>query len=158
MDLISPSFGLVFWHFIIFSILILFLSKYAWKPIMDFIEKREKKIRISIDKADKLKVELEQIQIQKNEILKSAYIEKTHLLEEAIRIKKKMENEGLIKKQKIVNSAKKVIAKEKKIAFHQLKNEIGSISIEIAKKILQKKLNKNKKQEELINSILDKFY
>ena len=42
------SSGLFFWQTIIFVTLIFLLRKYAWKPILDTVNEREKSIRDSI--------------------------------------------------------------------------------------------------------------
>lgn len=147
MDLITPSIGLFFWHIIIFIILMFFLSKFAWKPIMNFIDQREEKIKISLEKADQMKEKLKYVEDQKNKILKETRIKRDMILKEAIQIREKIKlkakEEGMIEKRKIIEETKKNIQVEKEVAIHKLKNKIGKISIQIAEKILKKELNQN---------------
>ncbi|AWU44492.1 F0F1 ATP synthase subunit B [Blattabacterium punctulatus] len=164
MDLITPSIGLIIWQTIIFVILILFLSKYAWKPIIKFIDQREEKIRISIEKANQIQKELDFIENKKNKILKETRIKRDMILKEAIQMKENIKykaiEEGFLEKKKILTETKKIIQIEKKAAIHDLKNQIGNISIKIAEKILKKELDQNKKmekQEKFIKEWLNKL-
>ncbi|WP_185876898.1 F0F1 ATP synthase subunit B [Blattabacterium cuenoti] len=161
MDLVTPSIGLIFWHTIIFVTLILFLSKFAWKPIMNFIDQREKKISKSLEEADKLKEELKKIDNHKNKILKEACRKRDLILEEAIQIKKeiksKAKEESLIEKKRIIEETKKVIQTEKEVAIHELKNKISDFSVKIAEKILTRELDKIQKQDKFIRNLIDKL-
>ncbi|WP_185859380.1 F0F1 ATP synthase subunit B [Blattabacterium cuenoti] len=162
MDLVTPSFGLIVWHSIIFVTLILFLSKFAWKPIINFIDQREEKIRMSIEKADKVKNELKNVENQKNKILKETRVKRDMILKEAIQIREKIKlkakEESLIEKKKIIEETKKSIQIERKAAIYKLKNQIGGISIKIAEKILKKELNQTNQQDKLIKELVNKLH
>ena len=41
--------GLFIWSIIIFLLVLLILKRYAWTPLLDFIDEREKEISDSID-------------------------------------------------------------------------------------------------------------
>ena len=40
--LIRPEFGLTFWTILCFGLLVLLLSRTAWKPLMDSVNERER--------------------------------------------------------------------------------------------------------------------
>ena len=61
MVLLTPGVGLIFWQLLIFGILFLFLSKYAWGPITKSLKEREKFISDSIKSAEKAEKELEKL-------------------------------------------------------------------------------------------------
>ncbi|WP_185852214.1 F0F1 ATP synthase subunit B [Blattabacterium cuenoti] len=162
MDLVTPSIGLIFWHTIIFIILMLFLSKFAWKPIMNFIEQREEKIKVSVEKADQMKKKLKDIEDKKNRILKETHVKRDMILKEAIQIREKIKikakEEGMIEKIKIIEETKKNIQIEKEVEYHKFKKKIGNISILIAKKILKKELDQTDKQDKFIKELVDRLY
>ncbi len=139
-----------------------FLSKFAWKPIMNFIDQREKKIKMSIEKADEIKEELKNVENKKNKILKETRIKRDMILKEAIQIKEKIQlraqEEGIIEKKKIIEETNKNIKIEKEIAIREFKNKIGDISIQIAEKILKKELDQKNKQDQFIKELVDKLY
>ncbi|WP_185873907.1 F0F1 ATP synthase subunit B [Blattabacterium cuenoti] len=162
MDLVTPSIGLVIWQSIIFLLLIFFLSQYAWKPIMQFIDKREEKIRNSIKKADLAKNQLNIVENKINQILKETRIKRDSILKDAIKMREKIKNkavqEGILEKKKILQESKKNIQLEKKTAIQEFKNQIGDISIKIAEKILKKEFDtKINNQEEWLKKLVNKL-
>lgn len=42
MSLLHPDFGLIFWTLVVFLITLFILRKYAWKPILQMLDQREK--------------------------------------------------------------------------------------------------------------------
>jgi F-type H+-transporting ATPase subunit b len=56
---LEPSFGLMFWSAVTFVILLIMLSKFAWKPILAKVDEREKKIKGDIDGAEKARTDAE---------------------------------------------------------------------------------------------------
>ncbi|WP_185858589.1 F0F1 ATP synthase subunit B [Blattabacterium cuenoti] len=161
MDLVTPSIGLIVWHSIIFIMLILFLSKFAWNPIINFIDQREEKIRKSIQKANQIQKELQEVKKKKDKILKETQIKRDIILEEAIQMREKIrlkaKKEGILEKKKIIEETKKDIHIKRKVAIQKLKNEIGDISIQIAEKILKKKLDHIHQQDKFIKKLVDKL-
>ncbi|HMQ43840.1 MAG TPA: F0F1 ATP synthase subunit B, partial [Mariniflexile sp.] len=45
------SLGLFFWQLVLFVVLVLLLKKFAWKPILDAVEKREEGIKGALESA-----------------------------------------------------------------------------------------------------------
>ena len=69
------SIGLFFWHSLIFLSLIFLLKKFAWKPILDTINKREEGIKDALESAEKAREEMQLLQADNEEIMKKARIE-----------------------------------------------------------------------------------
>ena len=55
------SVGLFFWQTVLFLVLVFFLRKYAWKPILNAVEERESGIKKALDSAEKAKREMESL-------------------------------------------------------------------------------------------------
>ena len=68
------SFGLFFWHLLIFIGLIFLLKKYAWKPILDSINERDESIRDALSKAEIAKKEMEILKSDNEKIIKDAQV------------------------------------------------------------------------------------
>jgi F-type H+-transporting ATPase subunit b len=64
------SSGLFFWQTLIFVTLIFLLRKFAWKPILDTINEREKSIRDSLNSAKQAKKEMENLQAENKKFCK----------------------------------------------------------------------------------------
>ena len=81
MDLLTPGVGLIFWQLLIFGILFLFLSKYAWGPITKSLKEREKFISDSIKSAEKAEKELEKLNDKNKELVKKKLLNSLSNLE-----------------------------------------------------------------------------
>tara|TARA_B100000900_G_scaffold181170_1_gene153656 strand:- start:1337 stop:1837 length:501 start_codon:yes stop_codon:yes gene_type:complete len=153
------SFGLFFWHLLIFIGLIFLLKKYAWKPILDSINERDESIRDALSKAEIAKKEIEILKSDNEKIMKEAILERDKILKEGNNKKNEIISQAkeVAKKEaeKILKDAQLSIDLERKAAMKDLKDQIAIFSIDIAKKIVNKDLSKNSNQEDLINSYLD---
>ncbi len=153
------SFGLFFWHLLIFIGLIFLLKKFAWKPILDSINERDESIRDALSKAEIAKKEMETLKSDNEKIMKEAILERDKILKEGNN--KKNEIISLAKEvakkeaEKIMKDAQLSIDIERKAAMKDLKDQIAIFSIDIAKKIVNKDLSKDSNQEDLINTYLD---
>ena len=110
------SFGLFFWHLLIFIGLIFLLKKYAWKPILDSINERDESIRDALSKAEIAKKEMEILKSDNEKIMKEAILERDKILKE-----------GNNKKNEIISQAKEAAKKE---AEKILKDAQVSIDLE----------------------------
>ena len=153
------SFGLFFWHLLIFIGLIFLLKKYAWKPILDSINERDESIRDALSKAEIAKKEMEILKSDNEKIMKEAILERDKILKEGNNKKNEIISQAkeVAKKEaeKIIKDAQVSIDLERKAAMKDLKDQIAIFSIDIAKKIVSKDLSKNSNQEDLINTYLD---
>jgi F-type H+-transporting ATPase subunit b len=59
--LLTVDLGLYVWTLVIFMTVLFVLKKYAWNPLLDFIEEREKDIANSLSMAESAKSDLEKI-------------------------------------------------------------------------------------------------
>lgn len=154
MELIKPSFGLIFWMLVGFGIFFFILAKYAWPVITQGIASRNKKIQDQLDEAERVHAELENMNIKHEQMLAQAKAERDNILNEARAISEKLKEDAKLKAdteaQSIIADAKQAIQMEKMKAITDLKNEIANFSINIAEKIMTEELSDKEKQEKLI--------
>ena len=152
------SIGLFFWQTIIFILLIFLLKKYAWKPILDAVNEREEGIKKALLSAEKAKEEMASLQSDNEATLKKARAERDSLLKEAREIKQQLiddaKNEAQSEAKKIISQAQETIQNEKKAAISDLKNQVASLSIDIAEKVLKEKLSDDKTQMNLVKDLV----
>ena len=152
------SIGLFFWQTIIFILLIFLLKKYAWKPILDAVNEREEGIKNALLSAEKAKEEMASLQSDNEETLKKARAERDSLLKEAREIKQQLiddaKNEAQSEAKKIISQAQETIQNEKKAAISDLKNQVATLSINIAEKVLKEKLSDDKTQMNLVKDLV----
>jgi F-type H+-transporting ATPase subunit b len=161
MELITPGLGLVFWMVLSFSVILFILKKFAWKPILKALKERENTIDTALKSADKAREKMEQLKADNEKIIKEAKNERDSLLKEAHQVKDKTISEAKQKANseanKIIEDAKRKIESVKVTALDEIKNQVASFSVEIAEKILKKKLEKTKDQKDLINELIDEI-
>lgn len=159
MDLVTPAIGLIFWTVLIFTILLILLRALAWKPILNAVKERNDSISEALNSAEKAKEEMSQLQADNEQILKEARVERDAIVKEARDLKDKMmadaKDQAKVEADKIIDSAKQAIENEKRAAINEMKNQMASLSVEIAEKLLQKELADKKGQDDLINGLLD---
>tara|TARA_B100002052_G_scaffold24964_2_gene19487 strand:+ start:554 stop:1054 length:501 start_codon:yes stop_codon:yes gene_type:complete len=161
MDLLTPGVGLIFWQLLIFGILFLFLSKYAWGPITKSLKEREKFISDSIKSAEKAEKELEKLNDKNKELVKEARKEREKILFEAKSISNSIKNTAKEEASKItdkmIDDAKKMIEGEKMSAIKEVKVLVASLSLDIAEKVIQKNLKNESSQQKLVSDLIDKI-
>lgn len=156
--MISFDPGLIIWTTIIFTLLLIVLKKYAWKPILNAVDERNKSIEEALKSAEKAKEEMALLNADNQKILTEAKAQRDVLLKEARDIKTGIINEAKEKANdeaaKILNSAKEQIENEKMKAITELKNSVAKLSIDIAEKVLKRELQEKGSQEEFIAGTL----
>ena len=83
MELVTPEIGLIFWTTIVFTLLLIVLKKYAWKPILNAVDQRNKSIEEALLAAEKAKEEMNSLNADNEKILAEARRERDSLLKEA---------------------------------------------------------------------------
>lgn len=151
MDLLTPEFGLFFWTLLAFLIVFFILRKFAWKPILSMLGEREKGIADSIATADRIKEEMRQFKSDNEKLLMEAREERTAMLREAKEIRDKIvgeaKDQAKAEANKIIVDAQHQIEQQKNAAITAVKNEIGSLAVEVAERIIRKELSAKDGQE-----------
>ncbi|MBO7647347.1 MAG: F0F1 ATP synthase subunit B [Bacteroidales bacterium] len=159
MELIKPSFGLIFWMLIGFGILFFILAKFAWPVITNGIASRNKKIQDQLDEAARVHAELENMHLKHEEMLAEAKAERDAIIADARKLSEKLYEDAKVKAdneaQAIISEAKQTIYYEKMKAITDVKNEIANFSIDIAQKVIEHELSDKEQQEKLIKEWMD---
>jgi len=154
-----PGIGLLFWMTLTFSILLLLLKKFAWKPIMESLKEREQDISSSLAMAKQTKSEMKQLQADNEKLLVKAREERDVILNEAKVAKDQIINEAKDKAQleadRIVESARVNIENEKRAALSEIKTQVAELSIDIAEKVLKAELSNKSEQSKLVEKQLE---
>jgi len=157
MDLITPDLGLMFWTALVFICLLFVLTKYAWKPILNMVNQRERKITESLEIAEKTKAEMQALTQQNEAMLKEAKLTCDTMIKDAKYTADKMveDAKNVAKKeaQKIIESARESIKREKNVAIEELKIQMVSLSVGIAEKILRDSLSNDEQQKTLAQKL-----
>ena len=152
------SLGLFVWMLVIFVGLIFLLKKFAWKPILDAVNEREEGIRSALLSAENAKKEMLNLQSSNEKLVAEARAERDAMMKEAREIKEKMINDAKSEAQaqgeKMIAQAKAAIESEKNAAMAELKNQVSTLSLEIAEKVLKSELSNTEAQSKLVERML----
>jgi len=157
--LVLPDIGLVFWNTIAFLILLVVLGKFAWKPMLKAIAERESGIEEALLRADKMKAEIAAMQNENEALLAKAREERAGMIKDAKETADKMVSEAKDKAKqeydRIISDAQLAITQQKNAALTDVKNQVGSLVVEVAEKILRKELSNKAEQESYIKQIAE---
>jgi F-type H+-transporting ATPase subunit b len=158
MDLLTPGTGLIIWQSIVFILLFLFLSKFAWKPILASLKEREESIQTALDSAVKAKEEMAQLQAGNEQLLKEARLERDKIIRDARDAANKLHDQAQADAKKIsdkmIDDAKSVITTEKNAALRDVKAQVAMFSLQIAEKLIKKNLSSDQAQKDLVSEFL----
>ncbi len=161
MDLLTPSFGLFFWTALAFLTVLFLLKKFAWKPILDALHERESHIADSIASAEKVRNEMATLKSEHEVLLNQAREERTNLLREAKETSDKIINQAKDSAKeeanKILTEARQQIDFQKNAAMVDIKNQIGTLVIEVAEKVLRKEMSNKTEQQDYIKKLAEEI-
>ncbi|MFM9008613.1 MAG: F0F1 ATP synthase subunit B [Bacteroidota bacterium] len=158
MELVKPDFGLVFWMTVSFLIVVFLMRKFAWGPILTSLKERETSIEEALNAAQKAKDEVANMKAENERILLEARNERDLILKQARETKDMIVNEARSKAQtegdRMITIARETIQNEKMAAITELKNQVATLSIEIAEKVMRQQLSSDEKQKALVQELL----
>ena len=157
MDLLVPDLGLFVWNLLGFLILFFILKKTAWKPILKSLNEREQGISDALATAERVKAEMAQLKNENEALLAKAREERALLLKEARETKEKIINEAKeqakLEAGKVITDAQAAIEQQKMAALTEVKNQVGTLVVEVAEKILRRELANKAEQENYIRQL-----
>jgi F-type H+-transporting ATPase subunit b len=122
------------------------------------VKARDEMIKGSLESAAKAREEMLKLQSDNEAIFRKAREERENILKEARDVRDKLISEA---KGKATEEAEKLIAKaragienEKLKAISEIHDQVATLSVEIASKLLGEKLKQTGEQEKLIDSYL----
>ena len=159
MSLITPDFGLFFWMTVVFLVVLFILWKYGFPVIVKMVDERKAFIDESLKKAHEANERLANIQKEGESILQEAREKQAQILKEAAEtrdaIVEKAQDKARSEGARLLEEAKAAIKQEKKAAIADIREQVATLSVEIAEKVLKQNLKDDKSQMDLIDRMLD---
>jgi len=159
--LLTPQIGLMFWNLLVFLLLLVVLRKFAWKPIMQMLKKREEGIEEALHQAEKARAEVKELVAKNVELIIEGQQERDAIIKEArdkseqiiIEAKEEAKKES----KRIMTEAQEMIRREREDTIRQIKSDVSDIILETAKTIISKELSSQKDHEQLIEKQISKI-
>jgi F-type H+-transporting ATPase subunit b len=142
---------------VFFLILLFLIKKFAWGPVMDMMKKREEYVASEIESAEQSRLEAEKAAKEANDQLKQTKMEAQQIIEDAKNAGVKQEQDIIVaarqEAERIKKAAQQDIQNEKEKALQALQDQVASLSVLIASKVIEKEISAQN-QENLINEFL----
>lgn len=156
-DLLTLNWNLLF-SFITVVVLVLILKKFFFEKVHNFMEARSQEVENTLKEAEETSLKAEQKLADYEARIEGAEQEKRQIIRTAVEEAKVQANEvvkqAYIQADRVKEKTRVEIEQEKALAKKELQNEIGSLAILAAGKILEQELDA-KKQKEVVSKILD---
>ena len=158
--LTDVNFALSFWTFVTFALLIVVLGKFAWGPILQMIETREKTIAEAIESAQRERAAAEAASAEMRAALERAREESAELVrrnqQEVAAAKAELMAAAKKESDDLLAAARKTIAEEKRQALAELRSQAVDIAIEAARRLVQMNMDETK-QKQLVEEYLEQL-
>lgn len=150
--------GMYLWTVITFVLLLVILSKFAWRPILKALDDREKFISKSLKDAEQAKKDMEEMSQKQEQLIVQANDQAKEMVakgkEAAERIAKDIEDRAQAEAQKILLNAKREIENEKEQVMSLLRIETTDLVIRATSKFIDANLD-DEKNRKLIDATID---
>ena len=144
-DLLKPDWGVLALTVLNFALLVFLLAKFAWKPIIGALEKREQQVRTDKEMAEKARLESQQIKQELDDRLAHISQEAAQKMAQAVKMAEAQQAQiiAAAKEQSaaILAQAQEQITAEKNKAFAQVQSQIAQLSGGGASRILAQEVD-----------------
>jgi F-type H+-transporting ATPase subunit b len=144
-DLLSPNYGLMAWTLIIFVILAIILSKFAFGPITAAVRARELALEEAIDSAKRDREEAAKLLAEHRAALDASRAEAQKIIVDARaaaeRVRAELVEQAHAEQANMLVRARQEIESEKSKAIAQLRREAVDLAIAGAGKVIDRNLD-----------------
>lgn len=145
VNLLSPNGGLMFWTLLIFIVLLIVLSRFAFKPLVAAVEAREAALEAAITKAQQDREAASKLLAEQQAQLDAARAEAQKYIADgratSEKLKASMLEETRAQQQEMIERAKRDIENEKQRAIGDLRREAVDLALAGAGKLIAKNLD-----------------
>jgi F-type H+-transporting ATPase subunit b len=151
--------GLQIWTLVSFVVLLVLLSKFAFKPIAQALDRRGESIKKSIEEAEKQRAEAKKLMDDYQKQLADARNEAGKIIEEARqlgeRVRKEVVDKSNAEASAAVQRAQEEIQRQKEKGIQEMKDTVAALSIQIASRVIEKELDEATHRQLVENLIKD---
>ena len=144
--LVQPDPGLFIWTILTFLVLVGLLAKFAWRPLLEALDRRQGTVAKALDDAKAAQQELQRLQKESAEMMRQARIEAEAIIArsrtDADALREELKQKSRAEAASIVKNAEQQITLATARAVQQIRHEAVALSVEIASKILQRQVSR----------------
>ena len=149
--------GLMLWTVLTFVVLLFVLRRIAWKPLLEALDAREKRINDALLKAEKAQREAEQAIAENRKRSDEAMRQAEQLIEQARQdaeqTRRKLIEDARGESQRVVDQGMRRLEAEQRAAMQELRAVTADLAIRAAGRLIQSSLTEQQ-QRELVDQFL----
>ena len=150
-SILTPDLGLLFWMLLAFLVVFGVLAKFGFPAIINMVDERNRYIDESLRKAHEAEERLANIQQEGESILQEAREKQAQILKEAAESRDAIVEQA----QQKARAEGARLLDEAKAAIADIRQQVATLSVDIAEKVLRQNLRDDKSQMDLIDRMLD---
>ena len=158
--LITPNVGLTVWTLVVFAISLFILSKIAFPRIRDVLDNRRKGITDSIDAAESIRKEADEVLAEYRERLTEARQQAEEIVQRARQTAevqvREAHAEGEAKREQLLAQTKRDIEAETRRSIDQIRREVADLTVLATEKVTRKTLTEDD-QRRLVEDALSEL-
>lgn len=145
--------GTILFQIVAFLILMAIVAKFALRPLLEVMQKRQDYIDNEINAAEKAREEAKEILAQQKKELENARNE-AHAIIEHAKKQSEAEAEEIVARAKeradrMVEEAREEIERERDKAVAHLRDQVAELSVMLAAKVIEKEFDQKEKEKEI---------
>jgi F-type H+-transporting ATPase subunit b len=143
--LVEPGIGLMVWTLIAFGVLLLLLRKLAFPRIAENLDKRQQVIEESIDHAERIKREADELLAEYRHRLQEARRQAEEIVIRARKAAEAHERESLeqarLQREELMAQTRRDIEAETRRAIQEIRGEVADLTVLATEKVTRKSLS-----------------
>jgi F-type H+-transporting ATPase subunit b len=148
--LITPNVGLMIWTLLLFGISMYILWKLAFPRITAALDRRQHAIEESIDHAERIRHEADEILAEYRERLKEARGQAEQIIERARKAgevhERDSEDEAKARREQLMEQTRREIELETRRAIEDIRREVADLTVAATEKVTRKVLTEQDQQ------------
>jgi F-type H+-transporting ATPase subunit b len=158
--LITPNVGLMIWTLLLFGFSMIILWKLAFPRISEALDKRQKAIEDSIDEADRIRTEANEVLAEYRERLHEARDQADEIVSRARRAaethERDAQDEAKAKREQLLEQTRRDIQVETRRAIQEIRHEVADLTVMATEKVTRKTLTEDD-QRRLVEDALSEL-
>ena len=146
------------WHTINFLILLFLLTKFLYRPIVNMLDERSRRIQESLEAAERAQADVARADREREELLATTRREIGEMMAQAQSAAERIHSEARStaqqEAQRIVETARQEADAERAQAMAELRREVASLAVSAAERVISRRLD-DQTHRQLVEEFLD---
>ena len=155
--LLDPHAGLIAWTIITFVVVLIILKRFAWSPLLEALDERQRRIRDALEGAEQARDEAQAALAEHQKALAGAESEAREIVAQAReageRVRTDIIDDARRDAEQTVEQALRSIESEKQAALSELRREVADLAVRAAGEIVNANLD-DERNRQLVDDLI----